>query len=107
MDIWYNISIVHDRQVNNVSSLSKELIIKLANEKDSELLKEVLHYYTFLKNRKEQEIKKQWESIEEVQPDKEEIKIINEFENSPEKFEFISMEEVLKELGINESELQN
>ncbi|HHU90386.1 MAG TPA: hypothetical protein GXZ22_04940 [Clostridiaceae bacterium] len=90
-----------------MSPLSKELIIKLAKENDSELLKEVLNYYAFLKNKKEQEAKKQWESIKEVQPDKEEIKIINEFENSPEKFEFVSMEEVLKELGINESELQN
>lgn len=98
---------MYDRQVNNVSPLSKELIIKLAKENDSELLKEVLNYYAFLKNKKEQEIKKQWESIEEVQPDKEEIEIINEFENSPEKFEFVSMEDVLKELGINESELQN
>lgn len=87
--------------------LSKELIIKLAKENDSEILKEVLHYYAFLKNKKKQEIKKQWESIEEVQPDKEEIKIINEFEKSPEKFEFISIQEVLKELGLNESELQN
>jgi hypothetical protein len=98
---------MYDRQVNNVSPLSKELIIKLAKENDSELLKEVLNYYAFLKNKKEQEAKKQWESIKEVQPDKEEIKIINEFENSPEKFEFVSMEEVLKELGIDESELQN
>lgn len=107
MDMRYNIDIIYYRQVNNVSPLSKELIIKLANENDSEVLKEVLHYYDFLKNKKEQEIKKQWESIEEVQPDKEEIKIINEFENSHEEFEFVSMEEVLKELGINESELQN
>lgn len=98
---------MYNRQVNSVSLLSKELIIKLAKENDSELLKEVLRYYAFLKNKKEQEIKKQWESIEEVQPDKGEIKIINEFEKKPEKLEFVSMEEVLKELGIDESELQN
>lgn len=107
MDMWYNVCIVHDRQVNNVGPLSKELIIKLANENDAEVLKEVLHYYTFLKDKKKQETKKQWESIEEVNPDEEEVKIIHEFENNPEKFEFVSMEEVLKELGINESELQN
>jgi hypothetical protein len=71
---------MYDRQVNNVSPLSKELIIKLAKENDSELLKEVLNYYAFLKNKKEQEARKQWESIKEVQPDKEEIEIINEFE---------------------------
>jgi len=90
-----------------VSPLSRELIIKLAKENDSELLREVLNYYAFLKNKKEQEARKQWESIEEVQPDKEEIEIINEFEKNREKFEFVSMEEVLKELGIDESELQN
>ena len=98
---------MYNRQVNNVSSLSRELIIKLAKENDSELLREVLNYYAFLKNKKEQEARKQWESIEEVQPDKEEIEIINEFEKNREKFEFVSMEEVLKELGIDESELQN
>jgi len=83
-----------------VSPLSRELIIKLAKENDSELLREVLNYYAFLKNKKEQEARKQWESIEEVQPDKEEIEIINEFEKNREKFEFVSMEEVLKELGL-------
>ena len=98
---------MYNRQVNNVSPLSRELIIKLAKENDSELLREVLNYYAFLKNKKEQEVRKQWESIEEVQPDKEEIEIINEFEKNREKFEFVSMEEVLKELGIDESELQN
>ena len=98
---------MYNRQVNNVSSLSRELIIKLAKENDLELLREVLNYYAFLKNKKEQEARKQWESIEEVQPDKEEIEIINEFEKNREKFEFVSMEEVLKELGIDESELQN
>ncbi|WP_151898669.1 hypothetical protein [Clostridium thermosuccinogenes] len=98
---------MYNRQVNNVSPLSRELIIKLAKENDSELLREVLNYYAFLKNKKEQEARKQWESIEEVQPDKEEIEIINEFEKNREKFEFISMEEVLTELGIDESELQN
>lgn len=98
---------MYNRQVNNVSSLSRELIIKLAKENDLELLREVLNYYAFLKNKKEQEARKQWESIEEVQPDKEEIEIINEFENNREKFEFVSMEEVLKELGIDDSELQN
>jgi len=98
---------MYDRQVNNVSPLSKELIIKLAKENDSEILREVLNYYAFLKNKKEQEARKQWESIEEVQPDKEEIEIINEFEKNREKFEFVSLEKVLKELGIDESELQN
>ena len=87
---------MYDRQVNNVSPLSKELIIKLAKENDSEILREVLNYYAFLKNKKEQEARKQWESIEEVQPDKEEIEIINEFEKNREKFEFVSLEKVLK-----------
>lgn len=88
-----------------MSPLSKELIIKLVNENDAEVLKEVLHYYAFLKDKKKQEIKKQWESIEEVKPEEDEIKIIHEFKNNPEKFEFVSIEEVLKELGINKSEL--
>jgi len=43
---------MYNRQVNNVSPLSRELIIKLAKENDSELLREVLNYYAFLKNKK-------------------------------------------------------
>jgi len=46
-----------------VSPLSRELIIKLAKENDSELLREVLNYYAFLKNKKEQEARKQWEAL--------------------------------------------
>lgn len=57
--------------------------------------------------RKERESRKQRESIKEVQPDEEEIEIINEYENCPEKFEFISMKGVLKELGIDGSDLNN
>jgi hypothetical protein len=98
---------MYDRQVDNVSKLSKELIIELAKENDPEIINEVLNYYAFLKNKKEQGISKQWDSIKEVQPDEEEVDIISAFEKNPEKYEFISLEEVLKELGINESELQN
>ena len=88
-----------------MSPLSKELITKLANESDVEVLKEVFHYYTFLKQKKDDEIKRQWSCLEEVEADEDELKIINDFTNNPAKFEFVNMEEVLKELGINESEL--
>jgi len=64
---------MYDRQVNNVSPLTKELIIKLEKENDSELLNEVLNYYAFLKNKKDQEAKKQWEIIKEIQPKKEKL----------------------------------
>lgn len=67
------ICVMYDRQVNNVSPLTKELIIKLEKENDSELLNEVLNYYAFLKNKKDQEAKKQWEIIKEVQPKKEKL----------------------------------
>jgi ATP:corrinoid adenosyltransferase len=88
-----------------MSPLSKELIAKLANENDVEVLKEVFHFYAFLKQRKEDEIKKQWSKVEEVEADEDELKIIKDFTNNPTKYEFVSMEEVLKELEINESEL--
>ena len=67
------ICVMYDRQVNNVSPLTKELIIKLEKENDSELLNEVLNYYAFLKNKKDQEAKKQWEIIKEIQPKKEKL----------------------------------
>jgi hypothetical protein len=88
-----------------MSSLSKELISKLVNENDIEILKEVLNYYIFLKGKKTLETSQQWDSIKEDEPDEEELRIIEEFRHNPEKFEFVSMEEVLKELHINESEL--
>ena len=59
-----------------MGSLSKELIIKLANESDVEVLK-------------------QWDDIEEVEPDEEEIKIINDFKNNSAKYEFVSIKEGL------------
>jgi hypothetical protein len=96
---------VSRRQVNDMSPLSKELISKLVNENDIEVLKEVLNYYIFLKEKKVLETRQQWDSIEEDEPEEEELKIIEEFRHNPEKFEFVSMEEVLKELHINESEL--
>lgn len=78
-----------------MGSLSKELIIKLANESDVEVLKELFHYYIFLKQKKEDETKKQWDDIEEVEPDEEEIKIINDFKNNSAKYEFVSIKEGL------------
>ena len=88
-----------------MSPLSKELIKKLANESDIELLKEVFNYYAFLKQKKQDEIEKQWQSIEEVDPEEEELKIIYDFKSNPDKYEFVVMEEVLEELKINDSEL--
>ena len=88
-----------------MSPLTKELIKKLANESDVEVLKEVFNYYAFLKQKKADEIKKQWGSVEEVEPDEDELKIIYDFKNNPDKYEFVVMEEVLKELKINDSEL--
>jgi hypothetical protein len=88
-----------------MSPLSKELITKLANENDAGVLKEVLHYYAFLKQKKKEEIINQWNSLDEVEPDEEELKIINDYKNNSEKYEFVSIEEVLKELRISESDL--
>lgn len=88
-----------------MSSLSRELIVKLAKESDAELLREVLHYYVFLKQKKEDEIKRQWDNLEEVKPDEWELKIINDYKKNSDNYEFVCLEEVLKELSLNESEL--
>lgn len=43
---------------------------------------------------------KTWEDIEEVEPDEFDLAMLKEIEENPECHEFISQEEVLKELGL-------
>ena len=43
---------------------------------------------------------KTWEDIEDVEPDEFDLAMLKEIEENPECHEFISQEEVLKELGL-------
>lgn len=44
---------------------------------------------------------KTWDDIEEVEPDEFDLMLLEEAHNNPECHEFVSKEEVLKELGLN------
>ena len=41
-----------------------------------------------------------WETIEEVLPDEWDLEMLNDIDNNPECHEFISQEDVIKELGL-------
>lgn len=77
----------------------KEIIDKLNNEKDSEVLAEVLDFYEYLKQKKEKELKKKWSQIEEDEPTEDEIKLYKEYKNSKE--EGIPLDSVVKELNLD------
>lgn len=63
---------------------AKEIIDKLDNEEDSEVLAEILYFYEYLKQKKEKELKKKWSQIEEDEPTEDEIKLYKEYKNSKE-----------------------
>ena len=80
-----------------MSPLAKEVIDKLSQEEDTELLAEVLDFYEYVKQKK---IKKMWESIEEVDPTDEEIEICNQYQST--KQEVMDFDSLVQELGLDE-----
>lgn len=63
------------------------------NDKDAEFFRKLIQdRYTISP--------KTWEDIEEVEPDEFDLAMLKEIEENPECHEFISQEEVLKELGL-------
>ncbi|MCY6483247.1 hypothetical protein OW763_02615 [Clostridium aestuarii] len=82
-----------------MSPLSKEVIEKLIKEEDSQVLAEVLDFYEYLKQKKQKQLKKEWASIEEDEPDAEEIKICKEYKNSKE--DLVPLEGLMKELNLD------
>lgn len=80
-----------------MSPLAKEVIDKLSHEQDTELLAEVLDFYEYVKQKK---VKKLWENIKEVEPDEEEKKICNEYEENQD--ELVKLNALVQELGLDE-----
>ena len=80
-----------------MSPLAKEVIENLSHEEDVELLAEVLDFYEYVKQKK---IKKMWETMEEVDPTDEEIKIYNEYQNKEQ--EMMDFDSLVQELGLDE-----
>ncbi|WP_234117136.1 hypothetical protein [Clostridium hydrogenum] len=82
-----------------MSPLAKEIIDKLNNEKNSEVLAEVLDFYEYIKQKKEKELKRKWSQIEEDEPSEDEVKLYEEYRNNKE--EGIALENVIKELNLD------
>ena len=80
-----------------MSPLAKEVIENLSHEEDVELLAEVLDFYEYVKQKK---IKKMWETMEEVDPTDEEIKICNEYQSKEQ--EMMDFDSLVQELGLDE-----
>lgn len=83
-----------------MSPLAKEVIEKLSNEEDSQVLAEVLDFYEYLKQKKQNKLKRQWDLIEEDEPDNEEIKLIEEYKNSKE--DLVSLDDLVMELDLDD-----
>lgn len=80
-----------------MSPLAKEVIERLSNEEDTELLAEVLDFYEYVKQKK---MKKMWEKIEEIEPAEDEAKICSQYRQ--EEHEFVELDSLVRELGLNE-----
>jgi len=83
-----------------MSPLAKEVIRKLSKEQDTQVLVEVLNFYEYLKQKKQKELQKEWVSIEEDNPDAEEIKICKEYKESGE--DLVPLENLIRELNLDE-----
>ena len=83
-----------------MSPLAKEIIDKLNKEEDELVLSEVLDFYEYVKQKKEKESQKKWKKIEEDEPMEDEIKLYQDYKN--EEYETVSLENIIKELNINE-----
>ncbi|MGL5752086.1 MAG: hypothetical protein ACRCXT_16255 [Paraclostridium sp.] len=84
-----------------MSPLAKEVIEALSNEEDEVVLAEVLNFYEYLKDKKKKQLNKIWNNVEEVEPTKEEIEIINGHIESN-IGDSISLDDLSRDLGIKE-----
>lgn len=82
-----------------MSPLAKEIIEKLNKEEDTQVLSEVLDFYDYLKQKKDRELKKKWDAIDEDEPTDEERKIYHEYKNSEK--DFTPLEDLVKELNLD------
>lgn len=80
-----------------MSPLAKEVIEKLSNEEDVEILAEVLDFYEYMKYKKH---KKLWENVQEIEPDDIEKSICEQYQR--EEQQLIDFEDLVQELGLNE-----
>ncbi|HZK44141.1 MAG TPA: hypothetical protein VFC73_07605 [Syntrophomonadaceae bacterium] len=82
-----------------MSSLAKEIIERLKKEQDIQILAEVLNFYEYLKQKKEEELNKDWEAIAEDEPTDEERLIFDEYKNIKE--DLTPLNDLVKELNLD------
>jgi hypothetical protein len=82
-----------------MSPLAREIIDKLNKEEDPRVLAEVLDFYEYLRQKKQRDLERKWSEIDEDEPNEDEVKILQEYENSKE--ELIPLDELMKELNID------
>ena len=83
-----------------MSPLAKEIIDKLNREEDEFVLSEVLDFYEYVKQKKQRELQKKWETIEEDEPMEDEKTLYQDYKNKEN--EIVTLENVIKELNLNE-----
>ncbi|EKQ54725.1 MULTISPECIES: hypothetical protein [unclassified Clostridium] len=83
-----------------MSPLAKEIIDKLNREEDELVLSEVLDFYEYVKQKKQRELQRKWERVEEDDPTEEEKTLYQDYKNK--KDEIVTLENVIKELNLNE-----
>jgi len=83
-----------------MSPLAKEIIDKLNREEDELVLSEVLDFYEYVKQKKQRELQRKWDIIEEVEPMEDEKKPYQDYKNKED--EVVTLENVIKELNLNE-----
>ena len=79
-----------------MSPLAKEVIEKLSNEEDAEILAEVLDFYEYMKYKKH---KKLWENVQEVEPADDEKAICEQYQRD--KQELVNFNDLVQELGLD------
>ena len=82
-----------------MSPLSKEIIEKLSKEEDVIVLGEVLDFYEYLRDKKNEKLKDKWSDIDEDEPTKDENQLCQQYKKSEEKL--IHLEELIKELNLD------
>lgn len=83
-----------------MSPLAKEIIDKLNREEDELVLSEVLDFYEYVKQKKQRELQKKWETIEEDEPMEDEKTLYQDYKNKED--EVVTLENIIKELNLNE-----
>ena len=83
-----------------MSPLAKEIINKLNREEDELVLSEVLDFYEYVKQKKQQELQKKWDAVEEDEPMEDENILYEDYKNKED--ELVNLENVIKELNLNE-----